>query len=262
MNGTQLIQQILNYATLPGSAGLFCVLVFMYGERRRGQLMMLSLSAAVSLNLLLKEFFKVPRPWWPDVTTAPYLAEGGYALPCMHTLLAAAIFTSLALTSKHHPVRFLCAAAIWATASWRVLTGLQSVADVFAGLACGIITSFLLTRFYYQTLKKTSRYVMISAALLFGAAAAIWKQDGWGPGTALTALLLTFLEKPFRNSEAKRTAFGKIYGTIFAAGIYTGLNILLPFLVEWLITPLWPGQTLIVFLITSIPCLLSLLPIF
>ena len=238
------------------------MLVFMLGKRKRGYLLFLSLSLAVSTGLLLKEFFKVPRPWWPDVTTAPYLAEGGYALPCMHTLLAAAIFTSLALTSKHHPVRFLCAAAVWVTASWRILTGLQSITDVLAGLACGIITAFLLTRFYYQTLKKTSRYVVISAAILFGAAAAIWKQDGWGPGTALTALLLTFLEKPFRKAEAKRSTFGKIYGTIFAAGIYTGLNILLPFLVEWLITPLWPGQTLIVFLITSIPCLLRLFPIF
>ena len=261
-NGTQLIQQILHYATLPGAAGLFCVIIFMSGERRRGRLMFLSLSLAVSLNLLMKEFFKVPRPWWPDVSTAPYLAEGGYALPCLHTMLTAALLGTFALSSSHKAVRFLCSAGICITAAWRIMAGLQSTADVLAGLACGLIIAFLICRFSFRTLKKTSGIVTASAALLSGLAAAVLFQDGWGLGAGLTAVLLELTEAVFRKADSGRTTFGKIYGTVFAAGIYSGLIIFLPFLIEWLITPLWPGQTLIVLLITFIPCLLKLFPVF
>lgn len=262
MNGTQLIQQILHYATLPGAAGLICVLTFMLCDRRRGRLMFLSLSAAVSLCLLLKEFFKVPRPWWTDVSTAPYLAEGGYAFPCLHTMLTAALLSVLALTSGRKIIRFLCVFGIWLIAVWRILTGLQSIADVLAGLVCGMMTAALIFRFSYGTLKKTSSLIVGIVIFAAGLAAAVILDDGWGLGSFLTAAILNLLEKPFQKAETGRTTFGKIYGTVFAAGIYAGLIIFLPFLVEWLVTPLWPGQTLIVFLITFVPCLLRLFPIF
>ena len=266
MNNTQLMQQILHYATLPGAAGLVCVLVFMLGSRKRGRLMFLSLSFAVSLNLLLKEFFKVPRPWWPDVSKAPYLAEGGYALPCLHTMLAAALLGTLALTSRHKLSRFLCAVGICITAGWRISAGLQSIPDVLTAAAAGLLIAFLLCYFSAKSQASgTKRSLPVIArilVLLSGFAAAVLFHNGWGSGTALTAILLSLLEKPFRKAEAGRTTFGKIYGTVFAAGIYAGLIILLPFLVEWLITPLWPGQTLIVLLIILIPCLLRLFPIF
>ena len=262
MSGIQLSQQILHYATLPGAAGLVCVLTFMFGERRRGQLMMLSLSTAVSINLLMKELFKVPRPWWPDISTAPYLAEGGYAFPCLHTMLTAALLSTLALTSGRKIVRFLCVFGIWLTAAWRIVTGLQSIADVLTGLVCGMMTAAILFRFSYRTLKKTSFLIVGIAVFAAGLAAAVIINDGWGLGTFFTAAVLSLPEKQFRKAEIRRTTFGKIYGTVFAAGIYTGLIILLPFLVAWLITPLWPGQPLIVVLITFIPCLLRLVPIF
>lgn len=271
MSGIQLVQQILHYATLPGAAGLVCVLVFMSGNRKRGRLMFLSLSLAVSMNLLLKEFFKVPRPWWPDVSTAPYLAEGGYALPCLHTMLTAALLSTLALTSRHKISRFLCAAGICIIAGWRVAAGLQSIPDVLAGAAAGLLIAFLLCYFGASGQvsgggDSTFGHSLLIASwiiiLLSGFTAAVLFHDGWGLGTGLTVILLSILERPFRKAEAGRTTFGIIYGTVFAAGIYIGLIILLPFLVEWLVTPLWPGQTLIVLLITLIPCLLRLFQIF
>lgn len=233
--------------------------------------MFLSLSLAVSLDLLLKEFFKVPRPWWPDVSTAPYLAEGGYALPCLHTMLTAALLSTLALTSGHKIVRFLCAAGICVTAGWRISSGLQSIPDVLSGAAAGLLIAFLLcyfgagSRLSGGVNSASGRSLLIASRIIIllpGFTAAVLLNDGWGQGTGLTLILLTLLEKPFRKAEAGRTVFGKIYGTVFAAGIYIGLIIFLPFLIEWLITPLWPGQTLIVLLITLIPCLLRLFPIF
>lgn len=255
MEISALIQNILFYATLPGVMGLVCVLVFMLWDRKRGQLMMLDLSAAVSTALLLKEIFKVPRPWLMHIETAPYLAEGGYALPCLHTQLTAAVLCSLVLTSKRKTIRFLCAAGISLTAGMRVFAGQQTLPDVLTGAAVGILIAFLLTRFYFASSQR--RAIIIDLIVMIpGLAAALLVQDGWGLGTSLTVLLLDLLEKPMQKAESGRTTFRKIYGTFFAAGLYIGMIIFLPFIVEWFITPLWPGQTLIVFLITFFPCLL------
>ena len=263
----QLLQQILHYATLPGAMGLVCVLAFMLGERRRGQLLMLSLSAAVSINLLLKELFKITRPWLMHVETAPYLAEGGYALPCLHTQLVAALFGSFALTAKNKSVRFLCAAAIWLTAVVRVLSGLQSIPDVLSGAAVGMLIAFVLCRYWYHhkiddcgiSYCLSSELPVFLITLLPGLVSAISFYDGWGLGLSLTVIVLRLLDKSFQKAEARRNTFLKIYSTALAAGAYTGLTIFLPFLIEWLITPLWPGQALIVFLITLIPCLFRLM---
>ncbi|MBR6090720.1 MAG: phosphatase PAP2 family protein [Anaerolineaceae bacterium] len=261
MNIPEILQKIFHYATLPQAAGLLCVLVFMSGKRKRGYLLFLSLSLAVSTGMLLKEFFKVPRPWWGHIENAPYLAESGYALPCLHTLLTAAVLCAFSLTSRKKAIRFLCAAGIWLTAILRVLSGLQSIADVLSGLAAGLAIAVLTVRFGNSTLKKT-RCSAAALILIAGLAAALITGNGWGAGTCLTAIFLGSLEPVFLKADPGRTVFGKIYGTVFAAGLYIGLTVLLPFLVEWLITPLWPGQTLTVLLITAIPCLLKLFPLF
>ena len=233
--------------------------------------MFMSLSAAVSMCLLMKEFFKVPRPWWSDVSKAPYLAEGGYAMPCLHTMLTAALLSAFALTSGRRVIRFLCAAGICAIGSWRIAAGLQRLPDVLTGAAAGLVIAFLLClgNGRCQSSKENNKNTNCSlltavqvVILLSGFAAAVLFNEGWGSGTAVTVILLSLLEKPFQKAGAGRTAFGRIYGTVFAACIYIGLSILLPFLIEWLITPLWPGQTLIAALITLIPCCLRLFPLF
>ena len=66
----------------------------------------------------------------------------------------------------------------------------------------------------------------------------------------------------FEKADSGRTRFGIFYGTLLGIGLYIGLFMFLPFLVEWQVTPLWPGQVLIVFLITLLPCLLKIFPIF
>lgn len=254
--------QVTHYITLPGAAALFCVITFMLLLRKRGRLMMLSLSAALSLNLILKELFRVPGPWMAHPENAPLTAEGGFAFPCAHTQAAAAVLCAFALTSGRRTVRFLCTAGIILTAALRVTGGLQSAADTAAGAAAGILCAALLTRFFFFEKSIRSRVIASCIVFVFGLYTAIRFGNGWGAGLSLTAAVLGFTEKTFHRADGGRTGFGKIYGTFLAAGIYAGLYIILPFLIEWLLTPRWPGQTLIVFLITFIPCLLKLFPVF
>ncbi len=253
--------KVMHYATLPGAAALFCVLVFMADERRRGRLLMLTLSAALSLNTLLKALFRIPRPWLMHAENAPLMAEGGYAFPCMHTQLIAGVLCAFALTSRRRWVRFLCAAGICLTAAVRIWAGLQSAADAAAGLAAGLLCAVLLCRFWYYGKKGMSRFIT-AGIFPAGLCAAVFFRDAWGAGLALTAAVLGAAECVFSRADNGRTRFGILYGTLFSAGIYAGLYIFLPFLVEWLVTAQWPGQMLIVFLITLLPCLLKVFPLF
>lgn len=263
MNGiSAAFLQAVFYATLPGAAALFCVLVFTAGERSRGRLLMLTLSAGLSLNTLLKMLFKVPRPWLMHAEKAPFLAEGGYALPCDHTQLVSAVLCAFALTSRRRTVRFLCAAGICLTAAVRVWSGVQSFADVSAGLIAGLLCAVLLCRFGYYGKSRSSRTASTAAVSLLGICAAVFFRDAWGIGLWIAALMLLISEPVFRRADAGRTRFGSLYGTALATGIYAGLFIFLPFLAEWFITPLLPAHILTVFLITVLPCLLKFFPVF
>ena len=257
-----LFLQAAYYASLPAAGALFCVLVFMAGRRERGRLLLLSLAAALSLNTLLKMLFKVPRPWLMHAESAPFLAEGGYALPCTHTQLVSAVLCAFALTSRRRPVRLLCAAGICLTAAVRVWSGVQSFTDVSAGLAAGLLCAVLLCRFRYYAKSRTARMVSSAAVCLSGICAAVFFRDPWGPGLWLSAAVLLIFEKAFRKADAGRTFFGRLYGTVLAGGIYIGLYIFLPFLAEWFIPSLVPAQVLTVFLLTLLPCLLKFFPVF
>ena len=250
--------QLLHYASLPAGAALFCLLVFMAGERKRGQLTLWALSGAVSLNTILKALFKVPRPWLMNAEAAPFSAEGGYAFPCLHVQLTAAVFSVFLLTSKRRSAKICSGLWIACTALVRLLCGLQSAADIAAGLALGLLWAAILLRF--DTLKKTWIPGIFSAAS--GTVSAVFFRDPWGLGLFLAALALLLPDRGFARAEKGRTRFGILYGTGLAAGTFIGLYIFLPFLIEWLVTPLWPGQVLIVFLLTFLPCLYRLFPCF
>ena len=103
---------------------------------------------------------------------------------------------------------------------------------------------------------------MTGFVLAAGLSATLFCDEARGLGLCLAVLVLDHLETAFRFADDGRTRFGELYGTVLAAVIYAGLYIFLPFFVEWRITPLWPGQTLITFLTALLPCLLKLLPLF
>ena len=253
-----VVCQIINTLTLPVGAALFCVLAFFLSTRKRGRLLFITLSLNVSLNLFLKSLFRVQPVWLDHPERAPFLAESGYTLPCSHTQTAAALLFVFALTSGKKPVRFLCAAGIWAAASVRLLSGAQSVPDVLAALAAGIFTALIVVRTF--TGSKPVRYEWGAAlfAIICGSAAAIGSGDPWGAGTALTAAVLLLTENIFRRTEWRMGLFWKWLETALGCGCYAGLYVFLPFLTEWLITPFWPGGVLAVFLITLLPCLFRL----
>ena len=250
-----LISQLINTLTLPAGGVLLCILAFFLTSRKRGRLLFSALSLSVSLNLILKALFRVQPAWLDHPERAPFLAEAGYTLPCSHTQLAAALLWVFALTTNKKPVRFLCAIGIFAAPAVRLLSGAQSVPDVLTALATGIFTAWLIVRTASGSRKE---WMIIAAAALCGAAALFSFENPWAAGTAMTAAALLLMEKLFVRTEWRMGFFWKALETVLGCGCYIGLYVLLPFLIEWLITPFLPGQVLTVFLISFLPCLFRL----
>ena len=262
-NGTVTeLLRFLHYATLPGAAALLCVLVFTGADRRRGRLLFLTLSAAVSLNCLLKTVFRIPRPWLDHPETAPLFAEGGYALPCLHTQITAAVLCALLLTSRKRPFRFLCAAGILTAAAVRLISGLQSPADILTALAAGILCAALICRFLYCGKETAASPITQGIVLILCGCSAVFCRDAWGPGLFLAAAVLGLSERAFRKADPGRTRFGRLYGMILSAGLYAGLIIFLPFLAEWLLPLHRAADPAAVFLSALLPCLLPVFPLF
>lgn len=253
-----LLLRLVNEASLPAGAALFCLLVFMAGERKRGRGMLWALSGAASLNTILKVLFRVPRPWLMHAESAPFLAEGGYAFPCLHVQLTAAVFGLFLFTSGKRSTQIFSGIWIGCVALVRLFCGLQSAADIAAGLALGLLWAFVLYRFG----NGGKRWIFGVLMFISGGIAAVFFRDPWGLGLFLAAGCLMLIDGGFSRPEKSRTGFGRLYGTVLAAGTYIGLYIFIPFLVEWLVTPFWPGQVLIVFLLTFLPCLYRLFPCF
>ena len=253
--------QFMHYVTLPGVMALVCAVTFMAVDRKCGKAMMLSLSAAAGLNTLLKNLFGISRPWLMHPETAPFLAEGSFSFPCLHTQVTAAVLCVYALLSGKSQTRFISMAGICVTVAARLMSGVQSAADVMAGIAAGILCAVVICRVRYGG--NIAAGILISGILfLMGTAAALFFDDPWGAGSALTVIFLDLLEPNFVKAAGGRTGLGKFCGTVLAIGIYTGIYVFLPFLIEWQVSPFWTGQILIVFILTAIPCLLSLFPVF
>ena len=253
-----LLLQLVNEASLPAGAALFCLLVFMAGERKRGRGMLWALSGAASLNTILKVLFRVPRPWLMHAESAPFLAEGGYAFPCLHVQLTAAVFGLFLLTSGRN---YFVVQQYFGWYESLVAKNAQNLAEAFNTTNTSLLG---IPRKISGNTEYSDLWLIIPGILLFlsGGFAAVFCRDPWGLGLFLTAGCLLLIDGGLARSEKGRTGFGRLYGTVLAAGTYIGLYIFIPFLVEWLVTPFWPGQVLIVFLLTFLPCLYRLFPCF
>ena len=214
--------EFMHYATLPGAMALFCVVVFMADDRKHGKTMMLSFSAAAGLNTLLKVLLRIPRSWMMHAGSAPFLAEGGFAFPCLHTQVTAAVLCAFSLLSGKRLPGILCAAGIFITAAVRAICRVQSGMDVLVGAAMGIICAVIICRFRSGGNAVSGRLTGW-VVFLTGLAAAVFFDDPWGAGSALRVFVLDLLEPISHKADEGRTRLGKLYGTVLAIGIYFGI---------------------------------------
>ncbi len=235
-----------SYFGLPLILFLVC-LPFLLNVRETGRITLRALSLGASVHGIVKQLLKVPHRWVTEPGFEPKLWETGYAMPCERSLLTAALLTAIALSTKKRWARILCASGIILVAASRLYLRVQSPADVLVGVLLGAGCALI------------ARFMGEKACLPLGAgcglACVLLGGSAWGLGLILTAGLHRCCEGIFRKTDRSRRLLLILLELLLCEGACLALYICVPFLVEWLLTPRWPGEALIVLLITALPTL-------
>ncbi len=241
---------VFSYFGLPLILFFVC-LPFLLNARETGRMILRAFSLGASMNGIVKQLLKVPHRWVTEPGFEPKVMETGYAMPCERSMFTAAVLTAIALSTDKLWARILCVTGIFLTAASRLYLGIQSPADVIIGVLLGAACAL------------AARLVREKPCLLFGAgcgaACVLLGGSAWGLGLIATAGVHRLCEVLFRKTDRPRPVLLILLELLLCEGACLALYICVPFLVEWLLTPLWPGEALIVLLITALPS--ALLPL-
>ncbi len=138
----QLLSNTAVYMLIP--IGLAAFLLW-FRDRRRGDMIMVSILTAVNLNRFFKNVIAEPRPWVRDPSLVP--ADGtnhsaGYSFPSGHCTAAAAGWGSVAWSAGKRAVTVTAAVLILTIAFARMYVGVHTPLDVVTGLLLGTAVLF------------------------------------------------------------------------------------------------------------------------
>ena len=118
--------------------------IFWFRDRRKGEFILVNLFSTLSINGLLKNLIKQPRPWLRDVSLEPYGRSGSYSysFPSGHASSAASGWGSLALIFRNRTFSVMAVAIIVCVCISRMFLGMHTPLEVLAGVgvAVAIIT--------------------------------------------------------------------------------------------------------------------------
>lgn len=144
---------LLKYFTYLGEGfvmALLGVILFLFGQRKLGILMIISFALSGLLAQGIKRVAKDPRPGLYFQKKEMIhnidgeLLKGRNSFPSGHTTTAFAMFSLLSFATRNKGVQFLYFAAACTVGYSRIYLGQHFTADVLAGAALGVLTSFIL----------------------------------------------------------------------------------------------------------------------
>jgi membrane-associated phospholipid phosphatase len=137
--GLTPLMQGLSFLGSPASLLLLGVFLFWCVDVSIGRKAGLIFVCGVSLGVLLKLAFHMPRPYWYDVRVKPLAGESNYGMPSIHSLLAMAVWPWLGRQTRFAwgwAAGLLLALGISLS---RVYLGVHFPGDVVAGWAVGVL---------------------------------------------------------------------------------------------------------------------------
>jgi membrane-associated phospholipid phosphatase len=215
--------------------------IFYWGiDTKKGAKLGSALLFSTCVNVAIKNFFQVPRPYIFDPTVSTNATETSFAFPSGHSQAAATFFPLFAGLQRSWKkwLKVLVGVCIpIIVALSRMYLGVHYPTDVIVGLAlgflisCGTLLFWDNIAFYLKPLRKSIK--ILTAALVCFGLNAISMSD-----TSYSALLFgfvtgyIFLTEKGSFSAASGTIKQKVLrillGFVIIAGIYYGLKLIFP----------------------------------
>lgn len=234
---------ILFVTDMAGNLPCFLVLAWIFWcvHKDLGTTILLNLSFAGNTNYILKNVFKVPRPWLRDpritpVSDALYDAAG-YSMPSGHTTRAVSVYGVLAThLSPRKWEKEYTAAQVSGTFLW-VLVVLVMFSRLYLGVhtPLDVLVGFGLSLLWMVVISLAKVFVMdeiiLGAALLLAGASMGWFGVNASAGMTIGLMLGWYLEGRFLHFSVDGTTMEK--GLRFCVG-GTLLVLILQFLPQFL----------------------------
>lgn len=149
------------------------LILFWCIDKRQGYYILVVGFFGTLANQFLKITCRVPRPWVRDPNfTILEQARGaatGYSFPSGHTQNSVGTFGSIAYTTKHKTVKWLCIAAAVLTPFSRMYVGVHFPSDVLVGAGMALALMVLFRPLVYGKDGKNLPVIFLVGAVLSGA---------------------------------------------------------------------------------------------
>lgn len=127
------------------------LLLFWCGKRDKAYFLLLAGLMGMTLNLLLKIVFRIPRPWILDpsfsIVESARASASGYSFPSGHTQCAVTVFGAFFLWAKKRWIRVLSLLPILLVPLSRMYLGVHTPLDVSVSFVLAVLLLLVLSRF-------------------------------------------------------------------------------------------------------------------
>jgi len=215
--------------------------VYFAVDKRFGERTAITVLTAASLNGIIKEGVKRPRPYVAGVVSRVEVdnflvstnMSGSYSFPSGHSMNSAAFFGQSALTLKRKWVTVVCAAVTLLIMLSRLYLGVHYPTDVLAGGVLGLTVAIMFSLLYN---KSETLALYLAAALAVGFSLALFFMTGEDTFSACGALVgCTFgilAERKYIRFSMPDTWWKGIIrvalGLLVILGLRAGLKLVLP----------------------------------
>lgn len=158
------LDNFFNYITMFGEETFILMtltLIYWCIDKKYGYRLGFTYLLSMALNGVVKEIFKVPRPFFKEgIRTLRQETATGYSFPSGHTQGSATLFTSLMLHINKLWFYFVAILTITLVCISRLYLGVHTPLDVIFGLILGIITVYISNKLL-DRLKASNNYYLL-----------------------------------------------------------------------------------------------------